>query len=931
MSLAALEEAERARAVGRNGAARATLDACTPFADAGPEVRRLVLSADLALVEGDLPSARRHAQDAEQLALASGVEIPRARLVLATLSTYAGAYAQARKALDAVLESDDAPEAVRRGARCLHVAHLQLVGAQHLAVRTARELLETTSDPMARVQVTLSVWQSLWEAGSASEAAQALEDALDTARGSESTVLCVPILCRLALLALAAGDLEGARARLQALLPHREHPPGFREVEADRIHLLVEALAQDTLPPLNPTKAPHLNRVDAEMFEALEAFQGGDMEGAVERLAGATARTHPVLFVRQRWHALYCLLLARSARWDALGEALGTESVPTIEPYTGRWLEQVAGLARAAGRPALAARAASTAIGAYRLQGNPAAERLLAMDLPARGAPVGPFELDALLGAGGMGVVWSATHASSGRRYALKMVKGPATTGPMRASFEREIAALAALQHPAIVPIVDAGWLEELPARALGLPAGAPWLAQPLVDGGDLSGWTAPRTFEDVRTVLAQLLDALGHAHARGVLHLDVKAPNVLVQGRGPRRQVMLADFGLAQYVASLQARRAGTPHVMAPEQWRGDVRRLGPWTDLYAVGCLSVQLLTGSTPFRGFDLAVLERAHRTDPRPVLEPLGAPPGFDAWLHRMLAVEPYDRYSRAADARAALLGLPASSTVFEPTATASDTTGLAWAPAVQAVAVPSVTGAGTRLAPLRRPPLQGRTAELAALDAVLEASVHGPSRIALVGPPGVGRTELARTIAEQAHATRGWTSWTLRTDHYPAAAPAITGLLRELVFGAVRSESEVPARSTRSPPRCSTPCRSDRTLRPRSPQRPTDASPSRASCWAGAWSRAPCSPSGARTTCPRACPCQRIAPRSPVRGSACTRARGSRWPCSRRSPRRGPRTMSPRGRPSLPGSTRSCCRRWSATVSCGRTIAGGPSLRPCTTR
>src|SRR5262245_24170105 len=136
--------------------------------------------------------------------------------------------------------------------------------------------------------------------------------------------------------------------------------------------------------------------------------------------------------------------------------------------------------------------------------------------------------------------------------------------------------------------------------------AGSPFLAMELANVGSLREHATPVDYPSVRHLLLQLLDALAHAHARGVLHRDVKPGNVLIfEDDLGRRAVKLADFGLAHALGRCPvdgelSATAGTPTYMAPEQHQGAWREFGPWTDLYALGCTAFRLVQGRPPFEG-------------------------------------------------------------------------------------------------------------------------------------------------------------------------------------------------------------------------------------------------------------------------------------------------------------------------------------------
>jgi tetratricopeptide (TPR) repeat protein/tRNA A-37 threonylcarbamoyl transferase component Bud32 len=225
------------------------------------------------------------------------------------------------------------------------------------------------------------------------------------------------------------------------------------------------------------------------------------------------------------------------------------------------------------------------------------------------------YEVLTLLGRGGMGVVYKARQKRLNRFVALKMLRGGVHAGPeLRARFHVEAEALASLQHPNIVQIYE---VDE--------HAGCPYIAMEFVEGGTLHDLldgrpAAPRAAAELVETLARAMHA---AHLRGIVHRDLKPANILMRrSDGPdsasrggpvwgsgievaRFTPKVTDFGLAKHLAEGKGQTAtgvimGTPSYMAPEQARGRVREIGPPTDVYSLGAILFEVLTGRPPFEG-------------------------------------------------------------------------------------------------------------------------------------------------------------------------------------------------------------------------------------------------------------------------------------------------------------------------------------------
>ena len=258
------------------------------------------------------------------------------------------------------------------------------------------------------------------------------------------------------------------------------------------------------------------------------------------------------------------------------------------------------------------------------------------------GTEVAGYRIEALIGRGGMGAVYLAEHLRLGRMVALKLL-APELAGneKFRDRFLRESKIAASIDHPNIVPIYDADEAD-----------GVLFLAMRYVEGTDLRGLiVAEGRLDPTRTaaMAQQLGDALDVAHARGLVHRDVKPGNVLVTPRrdpAGRDHVYLSDFGLTKRALSVSGltqtgQIVGTIDYVAPEQVKGDP--VDGRADQYSMGCLLYQCLTGEVPFpRDIEVAVLW-AHVQEPSPSLAGVGFGEQLDAVIGKALAKEPKDRY------------------------------------------------------------------------------------------------------------------------------------------------------------------------------------------------------------------------------------------------------------------------------------------------
>jgi serine/threonine protein kinase len=270
---------------------------------------------------------------------------------------------------------------------------------------------------------------------------------------------------------------------------------------------------------------------------------------------------------------------------------------------------------------------------------------------------LGRYTVQARLGDGGMGAVYRAVD-ERGAPVAIKRMHGEIASSPnFAARFEREAQAQAMLAHPNIAALHAVGVSED----------GGMFFVMEYVDGHNLAveldrGRLAPRR---ALTFIGQLLGALHHAHQFGLVHRDLKPENVLVAQTPAGEQIKIIDFGLVKMIGDVlgsegQARLTatgvifGTPEYMAPEQMLE--QPIDPRTDLYAVGILLFELLTGRRPFESDEISELWRAHLNAPVPRLgeiDPALEHADLDAILQVLLAKRPEDRFETALAARRAL--------------------------------------------------------------------------------------------------------------------------------------------------------------------------------------------------------------------------------------------------------------------------------------
>ncbi len=324
-----------------------------------------------------------------------------------------------------------------------------------------------------------------------------------------------------------------------------------------------------------------------------------------------------------------------------------------------------------------------------------------------------------------MGEVWAATTETGMRVAAKVLLPGLAASPRLLRLVENEFRAVARLEHPHVIRVLGRG----VAGPDQPVAEGTPWFALEYCAGGTLAD-QPPDSFAATCAVVVALLDALAHAHARGVLHRDLKPANVLLAAAGDHRPGWkLADFGVAHAVGAGQTRRsiAGSPAYMAPEQQVGAPVDQGPWTDLHALGVVVHELVTGTLP---------EDDEAGEPTARFSVPAGLWGWIAWLR-----DP-DRARRPRTAAEAWRALHALAPEVVPPAPSG------WRTPPRPQARQRLGGAA--LVGLVAVPFVGREAERERLWQWLGAG--DGTVVSVTGPSGIGRTALLRWLAERAHET-----------------------------------------------------------------------------------------------------------------------------------------------------------------------------------
>ena len=410
--------------------------------------------------------------------------------------------------------------------------------------------------------------------------------------------------------------------------------------------------------------------------------------------------------------------------------------------------------------PSAAAVAASTAIpqalsqvGSEAFEGDVISER---------------YRVDGVLGEGGMGIVYRCLDLETDETVALKRVIVPETEHAEEYVmwFYKEARALAAVDHPAIVGARDFGRLHD----------GSPFLAMDLAPGVSLHDLAhAGLNWPSIWHIVHQILGALAHAHARGIIHGDLKPSNVLIEEVPDEPPLVhMLDFGLAWLKADTHDERldgekapeykphagAGTPGYMAPEQIQHEQHHVCGATDLYSLGCILYRLIGRGPPFGGTAKELLRQHAFKQPPRLVSAIEAPPEVVPLVMRMLAKQPWDRWDFAAEARRLWSKLrpkdvdPADYALPRIRSTAARPLPPGKGFAGRNPHLSASTERTTGLLSIRQSPLVGRQEIRQRLREICDEVIDGVGAnhrlVILVGPAGAGKSRIAEWLCQAVH-------------------------------------------------------------------------------------------------------------------------------------------------------------------------------------
>lgn len=259
----------------------------------------------------------------------------------------------------------------------------------------------------------------------------------------------------------------------------------------------------------------------------------------------------------------------------------------------------------------------------------------------------GVFKIDAVIGEGGMGIVYLAHHLSLNRQYALKVLSPSIVSEQSWLRFKAEAKTLSVLNHPGLVKVYDLGIHENA----------VPYYSMDYLEGEtleDLLVRKGPQKLEFAISIFLAVLDALAYAHRNNVVHRDIKPANIFICRN---QEIKILDFGISKLVGDKHSQRKqeltavgevfGSPYYMSPEQCRGE--QIDFRSDIYSVGCALFETLTGYIPFESATSLEIAMLHEEGEIPLLADvcdIAFPPSLDAVIEKCLAKLPEDRYQSA---------------------------------------------------------------------------------------------------------------------------------------------------------------------------------------------------------------------------------------------------------------------------------------------
>jgi serine/threonine-protein kinase len=429
------------------------------------------------------------------------------------------------------------------------------------------------------------------------------------------------------------------------------------------------------------------------------------------------------------------------------------------------------------------------------------------------GAIIGSYQINHLIAIGGMGEVYLATHTTMGRKAAIKVIFPQLTRDEKFVErWRREARALAALHHPHIVDVYDAG-----------VANGHYFIAMEYLPNGtlksrldDLRNKNAALPVAEALTVAQQMAQTLEYAHRNGIIHRDVKPSNILIAEDG---RYVLSDFGIASHLGATRVTRdfstLGSAEYMSPEQAQG--LEISPRSDVYSLGVVVFEMLTSRLPFVADTVLALLYKHVNEPPPTITRLRAdlPPGIKEVVNKALEKSPDKRYASAAEMANAIQGLLGRQRQAQGNGADSKRTPM---PIIAAVAVVALVGSGVVIALGTRlrfgnPPMSTATPMPALTATQAQKAIAPPVATTTLAPETVAPSATTEPTATQTSlsptstsaftpvATVTATATTLPTETPPpTATPAPT--LTETPT-ATRTRRPLPTR-TRTPVPTDTP-------------------------------------------------------------------------------------------------------------------------------